>query len=253
MDREADRDAFVKACAYLNYHPWAKWLAHVAAAATGLCYVGLLTVLWLFADLMVYHGQIPNYRALSLGDQDRFLREWSSLPEDDRVKRLEAVGFSEEQSKKLAHLPVLPEKTAGLTESEKRVLRLNEPPEKTADLSENEKHLIRVEALRSLPRERLEDLWRAQLGHILQEAVQDDSRVNLEDYRNYDEDNNGLLSPVVRCGLMGPSRPRCWPGWHAAPSGAGTVPMSLPSSHRSLMACCCWACCWPCSGPGPPT
>ena len=56
MDREAERIAFAKACGYLNYHPWAKWLAHLAGAGTGLVYVALLGVLWLFADLMVSRG-----------------------------------------------------------------------------------------------------------------------------------------------------------------------------------------------------
>ena len=64
MDREAERTAFAKACAYLNYNRAAKWTAHAAAAGTGLVYVALLIVLWLFTDLMVYRGRLPTYHSL---------------------------------------------------------------------------------------------------------------------------------------------------------------------------------------------
>jgi len=46
MDREAERDAFAKAVAYLNYKSAAKWTALAAAAGTGVVYVALLVVLW---------------------------------------------------------------------------------------------------------------------------------------------------------------------------------------------------------------
>ena len=47
MERENERTAFAKACAYLNYSPGAKWTAHVAAVGSCLVYIALLGVLWL--------------------------------------------------------------------------------------------------------------------------------------------------------------------------------------------------------------
>jgi ATP-binding cassette subfamily B protein len=70
--RAAERIAFTKACGYLNYYPTAKWSAHLAAACTGLVYVGLLIVLWLFADLMVSRGRLPLFHDLTLAEQERF-------------------------------------------------------------------------------------------------------------------------------------------------------------------------------------
>src|SRR5579875_1923344 len=65
MDRQADQAAFAKACAYLNYKKGAKWTAHAAAAGTGVVYVALLVVLWLFTDLLVYRGQLPTFHTLT--------------------------------------------------------------------------------------------------------------------------------------------------------------------------------------------
>jgi ATP-binding cassette subfamily B protein len=74
-ERAADRAAFAKACAYLNYSPVAKWTAHIAAVATGLVYVAMLVVLWLFADLMVSRGRLPTYRELTPREQADFRAE----------------------------------------------------------------------------------------------------------------------------------------------------------------------------------
>lgn len=63
-----ERKAFAKACAYLNYNTTAKRLALAASVGMALLSIGLLFVLWLFADLMVSRSQLPAFDALSLRD-----------------------------------------------------------------------------------------------------------------------------------------------------------------------------------------
>ncbi len=104
MDREADRSAFAKACAYLNYNSVAKWSALAAAAGTGLVYVALLVVLWLFTDLMVYRGRLPTYHSLTPLQRDRFFAEWNNLAPEERQERLKKAGITEEM-KKLGFTP----------------------------------------------------------------------------------------------------------------------------------------------------
>jgi ATP-binding cassette subfamily B protein len=69
VERQAERAAFAKACAYLNYSPKAKWAAHLAALGTGIVAVALLLVLWLFADLLVSRGRLPRFENLSRDQQ----------------------------------------------------------------------------------------------------------------------------------------------------------------------------------------
>lgn len=104
MEREPERAAFAKACAYLNYSPAAKWTALISAAGTGLVYVALLVVLWLFADLMVYRGHLPTYHDLAPTDQERFVHQWGDLDSATRLQRLQAAGFDETQAAELARL-----------------------------------------------------------------------------------------------------------------------------------------------------
>src|SRR5579884_502773 len=103
MDRQADQAAFAKACAYLNYKKGAKWAAHAAAAGTGLTYVALLVVLWLFTDLLVYRGQLPTFHSLTPLQQSRFYREWNDLTTEERTERLQALGYlSKDEIRRLA-------------------------------------------------------------------------------------------------------------------------------------------------------
>ncbi|HEY7156374.1 MAG TPA: ABC transporter ATP-binding protein [Gemmataceae bacterium] len=102
MDREAERTAFAKACAYLDYKKAAKWTAHLAAVGTGVVYVALLVVLWLFTDLLVYRGLLPTYHSLTPLQQTRFHNEWNNLPPDERRNRLADIGLSGEALTRLA-------------------------------------------------------------------------------------------------------------------------------------------------------
>ena len=81
MEREAEHKALAKAWSYLSFRPGAKWATLLAAAGTGLFYVALLIVLGLFADLMVYRGQVPAYRDLTAAAPgDSFSKTGSSCP-----------------------------------------------------------------------------------------------------------------------------------------------------------------------------
>jgi ATP-binding cassette subfamily B protein len=85
---------FSKACSYLNFNPSAKWAAYVAAAAQGLVLLALLTVLWLFADLMVWRGRVPSARELSEVQRAGLETRWQKASPEDRRYYLEQAGFA---------------------------------------------------------------------------------------------------------------------------------------------------------------
>ena len=58
---------------------------------TAVFYVGLLAVLWLFADLMVHRGRLPDIDDFPVADRQRFEREWQVLSSEDRSTLLHAV------------------------------------------------------------------------------------------------------------------------------------------------------------------
>jgi ATP-binding cassette, subfamily B, bacterial len=108
--REAERSAFAKACAYLNYSAGAKWLALAAGVGTAVFYVGLLAVLWLFADLIVNRGIIPDYPELPERDRHSFNQFWGGNGSDEEKKRwddekaslLRAIGVDDKKAEALA-------------------------------------------------------------------------------------------------------------------------------------------------------
>jgi ATP-binding cassette subfamily B protein len=106
VEREAERQAFAKACTYLNYHAGAKWAAHITAACTGVVYIAFLGVLWLFLDLMVSRGRLPDFHELTPPQQKRFLDDWANTSEGDRTSALEAVSPPGDPVRKLAKADV---------------------------------------------------------------------------------------------------------------------------------------------------
>jgi ABC-type multidrug transport system fused ATPase/permease subunit len=89
VDHEPQRPdaAFSKACSYLNFNARAKWAAHLAAAGTGLVAIALLAVLWLFVDLMIWRGRIPDYQDLTPRQQAHFQDYYKALkPETEWVQ-----------------------------------------------------------------------------------------------------------------------------------------------------------------------
>ncbi len=88
-------NAFTKACSYLNFNARAKWAAHVAGAGTGIVAVGLLTVLWLFADLNVWRGRIPTWSELSQLDREQMVKRWNRASPEDRTAWLRQAGLDD--------------------------------------------------------------------------------------------------------------------------------------------------------------
>src|SRR5262249_5932816 len=113
-----ERKAFTRAWRFLGYKPVAKWSALAASVVTAICYVALLLVLSLFADLLVNRGQIPNYRALSPKDREAFLNAWNRPVTDaadeemrqfylnERKERLAKLGISDQAATALARADV---------------------------------------------------------------------------------------------------------------------------------------------------
>lgn len=102
-----ERVAFTRARRYLNYNRTAKWTALGAAILIGLCYLGLLVVLGMFADLLVHRGQIPIYRDLLPTERAAFNRQWQGLADKEPL---------------LTELTVDPARARALAESEPAIL-----------------------------------------------------------------------------------------------------------------------------------
>jgi ATP-binding cassette, subfamily B, bacterial len=103
VDNTAERNAFARACGYLNYSRWATWTAHLAGFGTGLVYVGLLVLLWLFVDLMVSRGRLPAYSQLTHDEKVKFVNEWNGLSPAERraaVKERTGVELDEKEDPK---------------------------------------------------------------------------------------------------------------------------------------------------------
>jgi ATP-binding cassette subfamily B protein len=164
MDREAERDAFAKACAYLNYKKPAKWTALAAAAGTGLVYVALLVVLWLFTDLLVYRGRLPTFHSLTPLQKNHFIGQWNGLTEEERTQRLQGIGLPKDRVQALAALQLDPG---------------------------------------NLPREEERTIWTAQVRHILTarlgDAVTPSEGTDPVDYNA----DLGIVSLVVRADTEG--------------------------------------------------
>lgn len=79
----ADRVAFGRARRFLDYNPVGKWLALTSAVANALLHVALLIVLGVFVDLMVWRGQVPDYRDLLPAERAVFARQWRDLADKD--------------------------------------------------------------------------------------------------------------------------------------------------------------------------
>ena len=96
MEHEPQRPdaAFSKACSYLNFNARAKWAAHVAAVGSGLVAVALLAVLWLFVDLMIWRGRIPDYEDLAPRQQKGFARSFNRLGPEQREQMFKDAGLA---------------------------------------------------------------------------------------------------------------------------------------------------------------
>ncbi len=107
-----ERTAFARARAFLDFSPQAKRIAILAGLASAIFYVLLVLVLALFVDLLVSRGRIPYFAQLNPAEQERFQETWKNLPEADRQKALEPLGFGSETK-------ITPELVPGATPDEK--------------------------------------------------------------------------------------------------------------------------------------
>lgn len=197
MDRQAEQAAFTKACAYLNYKQAAKWTAHAAAAGTGIIYVALLVVLWLFTDLMVYRGLLPTYHSLTPLQRVNFINEWNALDRQERLNRLEAIKATDLSNEQIQHLASL---------------QLDEE---------------------SVPRVEMRPIWRAQVRHILLYRLGIDALPDAGDEVDDYNTDLGITSLVVRMHAEGriltrvvASLARIAP-WTRNAHGGGVVPPYL--------------------------
>ncbi len=125
MERATERRAFARAWTYLNYNAVAKWTALIAAVATGVLYVLLLIVLWLFGDLMVHRGQIVSYDELNPAEQANFDEIWQQKPSEQDpsfgMHALELIGLANARPAGNSLADVTPSDKS-LTSQEQRLL-----------------------------------------------------------------------------------------------------------------------------------
>lgn len=88
MTRDSEQTAFSRAASYLSYKTAARWTAQVAAVVSTLLVLVMLGLLGLFAEVVVHRGQLPAFRDLTAEDQDRVLKAWWDLSEEERRERL---------------------------------------------------------------------------------------------------------------------------------------------------------------------
>ena len=178
-----ERAPFARARRFLNYHPFARYSALLAAFATGILYVALLIVLGLYVDLMVNRGEIPSFGNMLQRDQILFQRQ-IELPEDNDQRTARLAQFRQE--------------AADLGVQDPKVIALVTTP--TPD-----KLSVRDQELRK------ELLWYAELVPFLDDRVgpeaadllrqqlrQGIQTFGIESVFKRDQENYGALSLVVR-------------------------------------------------------
>src|SRR5207237_506540 len=89
---------FSRVRSLLKYARPAQWTAILTGVTTALLYAALILLLALFVDLLVTRGRIPNFAQLSVAEQRAVLSEWSALPEPERARALQHVGFGENEA-----------------------------------------------------------------------------------------------------------------------------------------------------------
>ncbi len=83
---------FRSARSYLDFSPASKWGAILCSAAAGLCLALLFPILFLFVDLLDWHGRVADYASLPPARQASFQDEWNTLEADPAVT--DALGKS---------------------------------------------------------------------------------------------------------------------------------------------------------------
>jgi ABC-type multidrug transport system fused ATPase/permease subunit len=94
-----DTNPFAQARAYLNYTPLARWGSVVSSILASVCLVLLFPVLFLFVDLLTWHGRVPAYTSLPQNRQKAFREEWDAgfadkTKADEVVHKLRPAGLT---------------------------------------------------------------------------------------------------------------------------------------------------------------
>ncbi|NBO91257.1 MAG: ABC transporter ATP-binding protein [Planctomycetia bacterium] len=97
--------AFTKAIGYLAYSSQARTIAYVSAAASAVVVIGLLGLLWLFVDYMVWRGHIPTFAELAYADKQKVLNRWNVASRETRSIWLTRGGFSLAEQQQIISLP----------------------------------------------------------------------------------------------------------------------------------------------------
>ena len=203
MERDDERTAFAKACAYLSYNRAAEWTAHAAGVGSCLVYIALLVVLWVFADLMVFRGRLPTYHSVPPAVQSRFLDEWNKLPATNPAAALTAAGAANVVGDPLGETAVA---AAAARASER-----GGDNERVAQLmlaGYDETRSLQLASLTASPDmdpDDLDALWRSHLASVIHQSVNvpPASLHDMLQKNHYHEVDHGLLSLVVRSHLNG--------------------------------------------------
>jgi ATP-binding cassette, subfamily B, bacterial len=178
-----ERAPFARARRFLNYHPFARYSALVAAVATGLLYVALLIVLGLYVDLMVNRGEIPSFGNMLQRDQVLFQRQ-IDLPEDSEQRTARLAQFRQE----LSDLGVQDLKVI-------EVVATPTPDKLSARDQELRKELLWYAELVPFLRDRVGEGAADLLRQRIREGIQ---TYGVESVFKHDQENYGALSLVVR-------------------------------------------------------
>jgi ABC-type multidrug transport system fused ATPase/permease subunit len=74
--------------------PVQKWGAILSSVGVAITYVLLLVILYLFVDLLVWKGEVPDFTQLSAARKQRFADEWAGWSETDRADAVRRLNLS---------------------------------------------------------------------------------------------------------------------------------------------------------------
>ena len=82
--------------------------AILASIGAALSYLLLFVFLYLFVDLLVWHGHIPTFAQLTALKQREFAEEWAKRPEEQRVEAVARVLASDAPANRISGKDISP-------------------------------------------------------------------------------------------------------------------------------------------------
>lgn len=89
-----------------------KWGTIACSVGVALTTLGLLVLLYLFVDLLVWRGTVPTFAQLPPARQNEFAREWTERPESQRLEAARRATPDERRLRRVAAAEVSPAPTA---------------------------------------------------------------------------------------------------------------------------------------------